>query len=281
MDMFGRPLDQATLTAAVVVIWDGITLVELADAINRDDQAFLSSKAPLGAHMLTAGGTVKSAKFGDFLLPGKTPVRDQADFADVIALGSSYVFTVMLQNGPLSNDSVPSYGFDVAMIQGFELTADGMTTVALSNASTTLTWTADLDTPAPTMVPAGKSDIVIDWSSSITTTSYNTVFTYNYITEVLIGRYDPSIDLNKQFVDIKTIGKDLWQIKSEIVQGSPNPDFSSTAMDFSKLKNAQGQAFPGLEAGTEDQYLLALVCGEPAGCRNPTPWYVTRLKASP
>jgi hypothetical protein len=276
MDMFGRPLDQTKLTAVLVVMYTGITLDGLADAINVDSEV----TAPLYAYVPTNGGTVTSAKLSEFNTPGNTPLGGEGQFQDALVEGSGSVFTVLLQNGPLADGGTPNPGTDVLMLQGFEFKTGGGTTIPVTNTSTTLDWTANIEAGAVTSIPPSRSDITINWGS-MSTRSFGGTFVTNAITEVMVGRYDASVNLNQEFASIREVAKELYRLKAVLPEGGISPDWGSdgVSVELSKLKTEGGQPFTGIDPTTTDQYAIALVCGPEVPCRNPTPWYFTRLKA--
>src|SRR5690606_10606630 len=126
----------------------------------------------------------------------------------------------------------------------------------------------NLDALSPTPVPAAQPSILVDWFSSIAVNSFGGEFVNNQITEVLVGRYPATLDLNAGFLDIELNATELW--RDDVTSGS--------SFNLQGLTNASGAAFTGVPAGTTDQWLLGLLC---TTCVNPTPWYITRLQTCP
>lgn len=273
-DMFGNPMTQADVTHAVMVVWDAqLTNIEdiahgiSTDAPNLDEKAII----PI---FLPTGGTKTSAKLTEFMDAGQNPLS-----AEQLApyLDGSTVLTLMLQNNPdVTGTTPPKFGYSVKMIQGLSLDDTGPTTVSLTNTSTVITATPDLVSVTDTQVPAASNNISIDWTSTIATRGYGTnlEFVNNRIADVVVARYPAETDLSTEFTRLEGIPLDLW--RAPVVAGS------SLLLNDSGFVNEKnpGVPFTGVPAGSSDQYLLMLLCAKD-DCRNPTPWYITPLKACP
>lgn len=273
-DMFGNPMTAADVTHAVMVVWfANLTSIEDIALDISTDSPDLDGKALIAVYLPT-GGAKTSAKLTEFLDAGQVPLS-----ADQIApyVDGSKVLTLMLQNNPnVTGSAVPEFGYGVKMIQGMTIEDAGPTTVALTNASTKITATPDLGSVEDTLIPAGSNNVSIDWTSTIATRGYGTnlAFRSNGIAEVVVARYSADTDLSSQFTRLEGIPLDLW--RTTVPAGS-----SALLSDagFVNEKNP-GVAFTGVPAGSTDQYLLMLLCGKD-DCRNPTPWYISPLKACP
>jgi hypothetical protein len=152
----------------------------------------------------------------------------------------------------------------IHMLQSFELdTTSNNTSVALTNSSTTLTYTANLHSLSPTGVPAGTAHLTLDWSS-ITKNALGGTFVATNIAHAIVGHYTQTpAQLESQFLDLQTIASQLYQ--ADIPYG--------TTLDFTTLKDSSGNSFSGIDSsGT---WLVALIC---TTCRNPAPWYLTILE---
>lgn len=258
-DFLGHELSfQGGMKAAVLVVWD-VPITEVARMINEDDDT-LDSHAFASLQFAT-DGTVTSAPITQFTSFGA--VVEEAQLLEYLDPANNYSYTLMAQAHP------STLGRDVQMIQAFSLDAAATSsTVTLTDTSTQLDWEADLDTLTPTLVPAAQADILVDWFSSITTNSFGGDFVNNQITEVLVGQYPASLDLNAEFLDIELNATELW--RGEVSAGSN--------FNLQNLTTEGGAAFTGVPAGTTDQWLLGLIC---TTCVNPTPWYITRIQPCP
>ncbi len=154
-------------------------------------------------------------------------------------------------------------GEGVRMIHAFKLdpTSDNLR-VEMTNDSTRLDYTVDLQSLTPTQLPLATPGIVVSWKD-MTTNALGNEFTPTSILEVRVSRYTQTpAELEQQFLDLEQIAADSYS--AEIRAG--------TSVDLSTLTNEAGQSFAGIDAnGT---WILALVCG---GCRNPAPWYMSTL----
>lgn len=140
------------------------------------------------------------------------------------------------------------------------------TTVALTNSSTTLSYTADLHSLHPTGVPASTTALTLDWGM-MKKNALGGTFVPTNIAHAIVGHYtQTAAQLETQFLDLETIAQTLYSIDIP----------SGTVLDFSMLTDSSGAAFKGIDStGT---WLVALIC---TTCRNPAPWYLTILQPNP
>jgi hypothetical protein len=258
-DFLGHELSfQGGMKAAVLVVWD-VPISEVARMINEDDDT-LNSHA-FASLQFETDGTVTSATLSEFKSFGA--VIEEEQLLEYLDPANNYSYTLMAQAHP------STLGRDVQMIQAFALDgAATSSTVTLTDTSTQLEWLANLDTLTPTQVPAAQASISIDWFSSIAVNSFGGEFVNNQITEVLVGQYPASLDLNAEFLDIELNATELW--RGEVTAGSN--------FNLQNLTTEGGAAFTGFPAGSTDQWLLGLIC---TTCVNPTPWYITRVQTCP
>ncbi len=155
----------------------------------------------------------------------------------------------------------------IHMLQSFELdSSSSNTSVALTNTSTTLTYTADLHSLNPTGVPTGTSHLTLDWSM-IQKNALGGTFVPTNIAHAIVGHYTQTpAQLESQFLDIQTLASQLYQ--ADIPYG--------TTLDFTTLKDGSGNNFTGITS--DGTWLVALIC---TTCRNPAPWYLTILEPNP
>jgi len=140
------------------------------------------------------------------------------------------------------------------------------TTLALSNDSSVLDLTVDLESLAEVVLSPGTSDYTVDWSN-LTLKGDGSDFSSSDVDEVMIAHYEnlSLSDLEDQFLDIDEIADEIWT--ADVTSGTSVAleDFTSTG---------DGSAFEGIDdTGT---WILALICSE---CANPAPPFLTVLTA--
>jgi hypothetical protein len=256
-DFQGHALNPATdVNTAVVTLWD-LKLADLEDALNTDN-LFTSDLIESPPPNYSTNG-VTSAMLYDFAAPGETltPAQFNAyfDASKYTPANSSFLFIV--QSGT-------DIGRNMRMMQAFDLDANSQnTTIALTNASTMLQYTADLLSLHPTGVPAATAALTLDWGQ-LTTSALGRPFDPTQITSAIVGHYTQTRQqLQEQFLDLETITTEFYRAATP----------SGTVLDFTKLvKDGDGSPFPGVSA--DGTWLVGLICGN---CRNPAPWYMTIL----
>jgi hypothetical protein len=136
-------------------------------------------------------------------------------------------------------------------------------TVVVDSTSTTLSYAADLQTLTQLALPAGRSDITMDWSMMMTNAMGRT-FKKRSINEVLIAQYltlTPA-DLEARFLDLELIADKMY--RGEVAAGDK--------LSLTGLTDTAGAPFTGIDAnGT---WIIALICGS---CANPAPWFLSTL----
>jgi hypothetical protein len=255
-DFLGRAMNPATeLGAALMMIWN-LPRAEFEAALNADMlyTADLVVSPPL--NLPIAGGT--SGRLHDFLVNGTavTPEMFNAYFDATKYTPANSTFIIAVQTGV-------ELGRDIRMLQAFNLdAASTVTNVSLTDASTKLTYAANLHDLTITGVPAGSSSLTLDWSQ-MKTNALGHAFTEGYVTSAVVGHYTQTpAQLEAGFLDLDRIAVATY--RADIEAGS--------VLDFTSLKDANGAAFPGVDGnGT---WLVGLICGN---CRNPAPWYMTIL----
>ena len=256
MDMRGRPLDpKQDINMIAVTMWQ-LTLTELQAKVNAD--ALVQRDLVVVPFSIYTDGSSTSAKLSDFTLLGMViPPSTLMSYFDIAAYpASTNVYLAIAETGTM-------LGQGVRMIQAFQLDAASTnTTVKLTSTSTQTTYTANLHDLVPLGIPAGQAGITFDWSA-VQTNALGNGFDPSAITEIIVGHYQQSpTELEGRFMELDTIATELYQ--GTIVSG--------TSFALSTLTDSAGQRFTGIDdSGT---WLVALVCG---GCRNPAPWYLTRL----
>lgn len=255
-DLFGHPIDWNEIVMASLVVW-GVPPDQIADLINADAPD-LMQRVVLPPAQLPLTPDKKQAVVTEFLDAGGSPVPLEDLTGDYLNPANGYTYTLILQ------DQI-SAGVGARMIQAFTLVnGDPQTTISVQNSSTTLVASAVFG--QPTMVPAATPTLTIDWLETIGTRSFGGGFDPGRITEVIVGQYDPALDLQSNILDLETSNKTFYSAKVLF----PEP------FDMSTLTNAQGQNFPGID-GT-DQWFVGLTCAE---CSNPSPWFLSKLTPCP
>ncbi|HEY3498775.1 MAG TPA: hypothetical protein VGK73_28990, partial [Polyangiaceae bacterium] len=246
-------------TTANVMLFE-LPLSELETKLNADDLKSKDATTPIYVP-ITAGQT--SAQLFSFLTPAdETLMPDQIlpYFNATTYPPESNTYTVILADGELAA------GGQARMIQSFKLDpASTSTTVALSDTSTTLTYTADLESLQPTLIPLATSAITVNWRD-VMLTALGGEFLPQQITDVRIAHYtETPAELETQFLDLEYIDEATYEVNIE----------SGVSVSLDQLKDANGVAFPGITA--DGTWILALICRS-GQCRNPAPWYITTLK---
>ncbi len=262
MDFLLHPLSPTSdLNTISVLLWQ-LPLADLESKLNADtlSQMDLVVVPPPSwpAPGATTGGATQ-ANLHDFTVNG-TPIAaaDYDSFFDpALYPPSQYSYMVAAATGT-------TIGQGFRMIQSFNLAAGASaTTVALTNASTKLTYHANLHSLTITGVPGGTPNLMLD-SGQMKTNALGAMFAQGYITSAIVGHYNetPS-QLEAKFLDLATIATNYY--RADIPSGS--------VLDFTTLRDGNGAAFPGVD--DKGTWLVGLICGN---CRNPAPWYMTILK---
>ena len=256
-DFLGHPLAPATdLGTAILMIWD-LPLAQFETALNADAlfTADLVVSPPLNLPL--AGATM--GRLHDFLVNGTavTPEMFDSYFDASLYTPANSTFIVGVQSGS-------DLGRDIRMLQAFHLdAASTVTSIALTNSSTKLSYSASLRRLTITGVPGGTAALTLDWSQ-MKTNALGAEFKEGYVTSAIVGHYKQTpAELEAGFLDLDHLATATY--RADIPAGS--------VLDFTTLKDANGAAFPGID--DKGTWLVGLVCGN---CRNPAPWYMTILK---
>jgi len=256
-DFTGVSLDPTTDIGVVSLILWKLSAEELATKLNDDA---LEQRFMVAPTMYLPQGGETSASMFDFLTAAGT-VIDPGMFMEYRNPDTyppeTHTYTAMAASGTV-------LGEGTRMIQAFKLDPSSTTTeVALDSDSTGLTYQADLASLDRVQVPAGVTNITIDWSN-MQTNAFGREFLPNSITDVMVARYSLSPDeLEDQFLRLETIHEGLW--RGAVPSGS--------SVDLATLMDESGGSFPGIDA--DSTWIVALSCGV---CTNPAPWYLTILE---
>ena len=139
-------------------------------------------------------------------------------------------------------------------------------TVALTSDSSDMTWEVHLANIQQLLVPASQPSLSIDWSQ-MTTNAANGEYVVSQITEAVVAHYASLTlpDLEQQFLELENMSDGWWN--AEVTSGS--------SIALSDAKDANGSAFPGIDAS--GVWLVALF-PNPDNYNNPAPWSITVLK---
>ncbi|HEY3497870.1 MAG TPA: hypothetical protein VGK73_24395 [Polyangiaceae bacterium] len=257
-DFQGHELSGDTaLDTAIVMFWN-LPLEEFEAQLNAD--ALFTSDlivSPPLSLPLSAGMT--SAHLYDFTI-NTTPVTpDMIDpyFDAELYSPSNASFLVGVQSGS-------SLGRNVRMLQAFNLDAgSSATAVPITDDSMKLSYTANLHDLTTTFVPAGTSDLTLDWSR-MEVNGFGREFLLSQVTEAFVGHYSETpAELEAKFLDLDRIALAIYR--------TPIP--SGTVLDFGALEDSSGASFPGIDG--DGTWVVGLLCGN---CRNPAPQYLAVLK---
>jgi len=257
-DFLGHALTPASdLDIIGLMLW-GLPLADLEANLNAD-QLYGSDLVVSPPPTVNLMGATSATLLG-FSVNNVEPIT-QADvdtyFDPAMFPSSTFSYMVALQTGT-------DLGRNIRMMQSFRLDPDATATaVEITNASTKLECEVNLRSLAMTGVTAGTAALNIDWGN-MHTNGLGATFSPTQITRAIVGHYTQSPEeLEAKFLDLELIASEYYAADID----------SGTALDFTMLKTASGDPFPGIdESGT---WLLGLVCGN---CRNPAPWYMTILK---
>jgi hypothetical protein len=159
VDMLGRPFDPlADVDMMQVMLWHYDQASFLA-GINREQ---LDTGRLLAMAYCDPGHLRTHCRFTDLLAPAGSPIAPETllTYVDTAAYPpSEHVWVVMLATGKV-------FGRGTRLLAFFQPT-DGETNqlVQLTNASTTLSYTVELEQLEPIPLPPLTGDVVLDWSA--------------------------------------------------------------------------------------------------------------------
>jgi hypothetical protein len=282
-DFMGRPTNPTSGIDSVLLVVFNLTLQQLEDTLNQDDGSITNKTA--GALQLLTNQEVTSKSIYDFGVPG-TPENTYRSDASVKASVDEYLDPAI--NDPSTHiiAVMPSQGTQLGknlrMIQTLQLdeassTASvnivGSTRVSAATSghsggtegpSASITYDVDLQHLAPIGVPKSQPALSVDWSG-LTDNGLGHPWLARSISRVFVGHYSQTLpELEAKFLDLETIADDLYTLDVD----------NDEPVSLTGLKNAQGQAFSGVDA--TGVWILALSCS--VYCSSPAPWYLTVLK---
>lgn len=262
-DFFGKPFDPlADVDVGLISLW-GMTPSELEGNI-RDDNLPLSVNK--GAITTYPAGQYATQNLLSFDLLGEPFSEEELwAFFDTSDPGFQYpqdthTFMFMVSTGQ-------TLGKGARMLHFFNLDPTSENTeLVLTNDSTVLEYSVDLESAMPVLVPANTAELNFDWGE-MTTNALGNDYPAAQINEAVVAHYDSLTlaELEEQFLFLEELADGWWG--GEIKAGDN--------VNLSELSDASGAAFPGVdESGV---WMVALFCT--ANCSNPAPWSITLLQA--
>ena len=173
---------------------------------------------------------------------------------------SEHVWVIMLATGGV-------FGQGTRMLAFLQPSKDETSsTVRLTNDSTTLSYTVDLEQLEPISVPQHTGDVTVSWvdADQLTTNGMGASWVPTRITDVAIGHYVgyTLAELEEKFLLLGDLASEYYGARLNTGQ----------EVRFSDLVDETGNGFPGID--DEGIWLLSLIC---SSCRNPAPWFLSIL----
>jgi hypothetical protein len=264
-DFLGQELDPlAEIDTVTLILWR-MTEQELQMKLNDDELA--QRDVAVAATAPTQNDRTRVSLF-EFGTPGRSPTdapsspEEILPFLDAAAYDpAEHIYTLMASTGV-------EIGSGTRMIQSFKLdAASDNAEVSMTDASTRLDVSVDLQSLEQTPVPLGDPALTLDWSS-MTENALAGEFVRNSIGLVAIARYSESpAELQENFLNLvrydrSIIADRVWTLD---VPAGERATLSSAA-------DESGARFEGIDA--DGTWMLALFCTQ---CQNPAPWYLTFL----
>ena len=263
IDFLGHGMNVASDVDTVNLMLWNLTEAELETKLNADqlDSRDLAVIATLYTEDATTTGTLF-----EFTSVGMTiPPEDILPFVDAMGYPpDAHTYTIMAATGE-------ELGQGTRMIQSFKLDPNSTNTqVTLTDTSTDLTYTVDLQTAEKTLIPAGQTDFTFDWTN-MTVNGLGNEFVTTNITQIMVARFDESVtDLEAGFIDLVDYSGAVVGAADLYTGNVP----AGTTAPLSTLMNENGEFFPGIDGnGT---WVVGLFC---TSCQNPAPWYLSILEA--
>jgi hypothetical protein len=266
-DFYGRTVDPVNDIDGVLVSLWGLTEEQLRDNINQDKLVPKNAKGALTAFPkeFPAGASPTSVKLLEMnSFKSEAPIEEIEARFDTTRPDYQYPQDTNTFMMSVSTGSDPTK--NSRMVGFFKLDhASTNSTVALTSDSSKMTWEAHLANIQQILVPASQASLSIDWSQ-MTTNAANGEYVVTQITEAVVAHYASLTltDLEQQFLELRNIADGFWS--AEVTSG--------TSIALSDAKDANGAAFPGIDAS--GVWLVALF-PDPEHHNNPAPWSITVL----
>lgn len=261
VDFFGQPVNPATdINTVSISLWH-LTPADIEEALKVDD-------LPLGSN----SGVITTFPDGSYThmdllgfneLGNPLPTDELWSRFDTATPNyqypqDEYTFLVMAQSGT-------DVGKKPHAIALFNIDPSSTTTeLDLTNDSTKLSYSVDLEHAQPMLVPAAVPQLTIDWSQ-MTTNCLGNVYDGGQITDVAVAHFANKTlpELQDDFLDLQSLADGWWT-------GTVS---AGRTIDLSTLTDGSGAAFPGIDSS--GVWMAALFCG---ACNNPAPWSITILE---
>ncbi len=257
VDMLGRPVDPDQIDRMEVLVFS-LPPRELIQGMNDDSL----SQSDLAAIAYLPTRHDSGADYLSLLSAGGVPLDEETLLAYLDPVEYSPLdttFAVILGQGG-------ALGKNARTIQLFRPTAgEDNPTVTITNASASLTFEADIAGAQPVTLPAGRTDIALDWGSALSRNAMGRPFAPYQITAAMVAHFADLTprDLEAAFLEMETVAS--ARFTADITAG--------TALHLGDLTDDTGAPFQGITpTGT---WVVALFCGT---CVNPAPWFLSVLE---
>jgi hypothetical protein len=262
-DFFGKSMDPAAdIDMVLISLWN-LTPQALSESVARDQ---LERNASEGAIMTYPDGSYTSQNLLSFGLLGN-PLPDENEIWKRFDTShpefeypqDQYTFLMTASSG-----TSPGKGSRMLGFFNIDPSSD-VTELALTNDSTNLDYTVDLERMKPVMVPTGQPSLTIDWND-MSVNALGNQYLANQITQARVAHFATTSlgELEAGFLNLEELTERSWS--GEVSAG--------TSIDLGLLTDETGAPFPGIDdSGT---WLVALFCTA-GDCNNPAPWSLTVL----
>jgi hypothetical protein len=268
-DFLGHELDPlAEIDTVTLILWR-MAEQELQTKLN--DDALVQRDVAVAATAPTENARTRVSVF-DFGTPGREPTDPPLSeeqilpFLDATAYDpAEHTYTLMASTGT-------ELGRGTRMLQSFKLDpASENVEVLITDDSTQLEVSVDLQSLEPTRVPLGEPALSVDWSSMVETALGNE-FTRNSIGLVAIARYSAApAELESGFLELVRYDRSIVADRAWLLEVP-----AGERATLSGAVDENGASFEGIDA--DGTWMVALFCTQ---CQNPAPWYLTFLTACP
>ena len=262
-DFFGKSMDPAAdIDMVLISLWN-LTPQALSESVARDQ---LERNASEGAIMTYPDGSYTSQNLLSFgLLGNPLPDEDEiwkrfdTNHPEFEYPQDQYTFLMTASSGTSPGKGSRMLGF-------FNIDPSSeVTELALTNDSTHLDYTVDLERMKPVTVPTGQPALTIDWNQ-MTVNALGNRYLANQITQARVAHFETVslAELEAGFLNLEEMADRSWS--GAITAG--------TSIELGLLTDETGAPFPGIDdTGT---WLVALFCTA-GDCNNPAPWSLTVL----
>jgi hypothetical protein len=261
VDFFGKTVNPTSdINTVSISLWN-LTPSQIEEALKVDNLPLTSNSGvittfPDGSY--TQMNLLGFNELGNPLPTDEVWSRFDVTTANYQYPQDQYTFLVMAQSGA----DVGKKPHSIAL---FNLDTSSTTTqLNLTNDSTKLSYSVDLEKAHPMLVPSGVPAVTIDWSQ-MTTNCLGNDYDGSQITLAAVAHYAKKSlpDLQNQFLNLEDIADGWWS-------GEPP---AGRTIDLSTLTDKNGAAFPGIDGN--GVWMAALFCGN---CNNPAPWSIAILQ---